>query len=293
MERMGRQRSGVGGWALWVVAAALGAILGVALNVSAYQALYSVAILLSGREDPSRAAAVVGSFALYIACVALAQGAALTIIQRSVLRRAHSDMAADAAHDRIHDNTVDVANDAANASGAPRHALARPDATPGKPRSGDSSGAGLGWRWALATLAALLTYYPLLLFGGQPPFDRLGLPTAAQPGLLNAATLYGALVVLTLPIGVVVGAAQGLAVYGWRGWTQGFQRGWAAGGQWRWLAVNTLAWGFAWPLGLLLGNAISFSASFVVNWVALACVTGAMVVGHIGGAVAASGRASE
>jgi len=250
MEQMGGQRSGVGGWALWVVAAALGAILGVALNAPTYQALYSVAILLSGREDPSRAVAVVGSFALYIACVALAQGVALTLIQYIALRRALGGAAPDVA---------------SKAAGAPT-----------TPRSGDS-GAGLGWRWALATLPALLTYYPLLLFGGQPPFDRLGLTTAAQPGLLNAATLYGALATLALPIGVVVGAAQGLALYGCRRWTQGFQRGWASGGQWRWLAVNTLAWGFAWPLGLLLGNAISFSASFVVSWVALACVTGFVV----------------
>ena len=225
----------------------MGAILGVALNAVAYQALYSGAILLSGREDPSRAVAVVGSFALYIACVALAQGATLTLIQRRALLPALGGAAF----------------------------AARP-----------------GWRWALATFAELLTYYPLLLFGGQPPFDWLGLPTAAQPGLLNAATLYGALVTLTAPIGVVVGAAQGLAVYGRREWALGFRRGWAPGGPWRWLAVNTLAWGFAWPLGLLLGNTISFFDSFIVSWVALACVTSFVVVGHIGGAAAANKTAS-
>lgn len=89
---------------------------------------------------------------------------------------------------------------------------------------------------------------------------------------------------MTLPIGVVVGVTQGLAMYGVRGWATGIRRGWARGGPWRWLAVNALAWGFAWPLGLLMGNAISFFASFVVSWLALACITGFVVMSRVGDA---------
>ncbi len=228
-------------WALWVAATTLGAELGSALNAPMYEGLYRTAIL-SGDEDLSLSIAVVGSFAIYLATVALAQGAALTLIQR-LTRWPAPEVGGVAA------TTTGVAGDVVGGQGNRELRRVRP---------------WLGWRWALATMVAALIYYPLLLFEGQPPFDRLSIPTV---GLLVAPTLYGALAAVTLPIGLLVGAAQGLALRGWSG---------MAG--WRWVALNTLAWTLVWPLGLLVGDAISFSASFILSWTALACVTGVALV---------------
>ena len=226
-------------WVFWVAATTLGAELGVALNAPMDEGLYRAAIL-SGSEDLSRAIAVAGSFTIYVATVALAQGAALTLIQRLTLRVASAPVGSRA---------VASADVTPGASGTVETAPQLPRVRP-----------WLGWRWALATMVATLVYYPLLLFEGQPPFDRLGLPSS---GWLATPTLYGALALVTLPIGALVGAAQGLALRGWSGMAA-----------WRWLAVTTLAWGLVWPLGLLLGDALTFAASLILCWTALACVTG-------------------
>ena len=65
-------------WALWPVGTTLGALLGLALDAPFYAGLLRVFSLLNS-EDAILTLAVIGSFGVYIICIALAQGLALVI----------------------------------------------------------------------------------------------------------------------------------------------------------------------------------------------------------------------
>ncbi|HLY30541.1 MAG TPA: hypothetical protein VKQ36_05910 [Ktedonobacterales bacterium] len=200
-------------WALWVVGTTLGAALGLALDAPVYAGSLRVFSLINS-EDAILTLAVIGSFGVYIACIALGQGMALA----GALALKHT------------------------------------------------GGVGRFRLWTLATAFAALSVIPLYVFEGQPPFAALSL---AQPGaspVVNALLTLVSLAVVSAPIGVFVGAAQGLTLREVRQW----------GGRWawRWLAISALGWGIAWPAGLLIGDAFSFYAGVILCWAALASVTG-------------------